>query len=163
SGKSDFQWEDPYVLRWDRQRQVAIQGSPILTSTFADLKQSVSKEIDNYPLPTGFSLFWDGEEDSSKTAQQQLIPGVVPAIIVILLSLVVTFNDFRPILIILCTIPFAMIGITGGLLLFNVPFGFMALLGSMSLAGMMNKNIVVLLDACSENIAKGMHPYKAIV
>lgn len=163
SDQTDFRWEEPYILRWDRQRQVAIQGSPVLTSTFADLKRNVSKEINDYPLPKGFSLFWDGEEDSSKTAQQQLLPGVVPAIIVILLCLVVTFNDFRPILVILFTIPFAMIGITGGLLLFNVPFGFMALLGSMSLAGMMNKNIVVLLDACNENLAKGMHPYNAII
>lgn len=163
SDGSDFRWEEPYILRWDRQRQVAIQGSPILTSTFSDLKQSVTKDIENYPLPKGFGLFWDGEEDSSKTAQQQLLPGLVPAIIVILLCLVLTFNDFRPIAVILCTIPFAMIGITGGLLLFNVPFGFMALLGSMSLAGMMNKNIVVLLDACNDNKSKGMHPYNAIV
>lgn len=163
SNKTEFQWEEPYVLRWDRQRQVAIQGSPLLTSTFADLKQSVSKEINDYHLPNGFSLFWDGEEDSSKTAQQQLLPGVVPAVIVILLCLTVTFNDFRPILVILFTIPFAMIGITAGLLLFDVPFGFMALLGSMSLAGMMNKNIVVLLDACNDNLAKGMHPYNAII
>ncbi len=163
SNQADFRWEEPYILRWDRQRQVAIQGSPILTSTFADLKENVSKEINDYPLPKGFSLFWDGEEYSSKTAQEQLLPGVVPAIIVILLCLVVTFNDFRPIAVILFTIPFAMIGITGGLLLFDVPFGFMALLGSMSLAGMMNKNIVVLIDACNENLAKGMHPYNAII
>lgn len=163
SDSSQFQWEEPYILRWDRQRQVAIQGSPLLTSTFVDLKQSVTKDINDYPLPSGFSLFWDGEEDSSKTAQSQLIPGVIPAVIVILLSLMITFNDFRPIAIILCTIPFAMIGITGGLLLFNVPFGFMALLGSMSLAGMMNKNIVVLLDACNENLSKGMNPYNAII
>ncbi len=163
SDQTDFRWEEPYILRWDRQRQVAIQGSPILTSTFVDLKESVSKEINHYPLPKGFSLFWDGEEDSSKTAQQQLLPGVVPAIIVILLCLVITFNEFRPIAVILFTIPFAIIGITGGLLLFDVPFGFMALLGSMSLAGMMNKNIVVLLDACNENLSKGMHPYNAII
>lgn len=160
---TDFQWEEPYILRWDRQRQVAIQGSPLLTSTFVDLKNSVSKDIADYQLPQGYSLFWDGEEDSSKTAQEQLLPGLVPALIVILLCLVLTFNDFRPIAVILCTIPFALIGITSGLLIFNVPFGFMALLGAMSLAGMMNKNIVVLLDACNDFISKGMHPYHAIV
>lgn len=163
SNQADFLWEEPYILRWDRQRQVAVQGSPILTSTFADLKESVSKDINTYPLPKGYSLFWDGEEDSSKTAQQQLLPGIVPTIIVILLCLMLTFNDFRPIAVILCTIPFAMIGITAGLLLFNVPFGFMALLGAMSLAGMMNKNIVILLDACNENLANGMDPYNAII
>lgn len=163
SDGTDFRWEEPYILRWDRQRQVAIQGSPLFISTFVDLKQSVTKEINDYPLPNGFSLFWDGEEDSSKTAQQQLLPGIVPAIIVILLCLMLTFNDFKPIAVILCTIPFAMIGITASLLLFHVPFGFMALLGSMSLAGMMNKNIVVLLDACNDNLAQGMHPYHAII
>lgn len=163
SDGTDFQWEEPYILRWDRQRQVAIQGSPLLTSTFADLKNSVSKEIENYPLPSGYTLFWDGEEDSSKTAQKQLLPGIVPTIIAVLLCLVATFNDFRPIAVILCTLPFALIGVTAGLLLFDVPFGFMALLGAMSLAGMMNKNIVVLLDACNESIANGIHPYEAIV
>lgn len=161
--KADFQWEEPYIYRWDRHRQVAIQGSPLLTSTFPDLKKSVSKEIDSYPLPAGFSLFWGGEEDSSTTAQQQLLPGIIPTIIVILLCLVAIFNDFRPLAVILCTIPFAMIGITAGLLLFDVPFGFMALLGAMSLAGMMNKNIVVLLDACNELVAQGTPPYNAIV
>ncbi len=158
-----FQWEEPYIIRWDHQRQVAIQGSPILASTFAALKKSVLPQIDHFTLPRGFSYFWGGEEDSSTTAQKQLIPGLVPALIVILLCLVVTFNDFRPIAVIFLTIPFAMIGITAGLLLFNVPFGFMALLGAMSLAGMMNKNIVVLLDSCKENIDSGMDPYQAIL
>lgn len=163
SDQMDFQWVEPYVLRWDRQRQVAIQGAPTLTSTFVDLKQSVTPAIDTYQLPKGFQLFWDGEEDSSKTAQQQLLPGIVPAVIVILLCLMFTFNDFRPIAVILLTIPFAIIGVVGGLLLFDVPFGFMALLGAMSLAGMMNKNIVVLLDACNENLAQGMPPHQAII
>lgn len=163
SDKINFHWVEPYILRWDRQRQVAVQGSPTLASTFVDLKQSVTPDIDHYRLPDGYQLFWDGEEDSSKTAQQQLLPGIVPAIIVILLSLMLTFNDFRPIAVILLTIPFAMIGVTAGLLLFDVPFGFMALLGAMSLAGMMNKNIVVLLDACNENLAQGMAPYHAII
>lgn len=161
--QTKFAWEEPYIIRWDRQRQVAVQGSPLLTSTFVDLKNSVKDDIDQYNLPKGYSLFWDGEEDSSKTAQQQLLPGVVPAIIIILLCLVITFNDFKPIAVILMTIPFAMIGITAGLLLFNVPFGFMALLGAMSLAGMMNKNIVVLLDACNENILNGKTPYDSII
>lgn len=161
ANSTDFHWQEPYILRWDRQRQVAVQGSPI--TTFPDLKKSLDEDINEFKLPAGFSLFWDGEQDSSATAQAQLMPGLIPMVIVILLSLVLVFNDFRPIVVILLTLPFAMIGITAGLLLFNVPFGFMALLGGMSLAGMMNKNIVVLLDACNEYIAKGMHPYNAIV
>ena len=58
--------------------------------------------------------------------------------------MIVLFNAFRPLLIIVLTIPFAIIGVTGGLLALNTPFGFLALLGGMSLAGMMNKTVMLL-------------------
>ena len=65
--------------------------------------------------------------------------------------------------IILLVIPFALIGITFGLLIFDVPFGFVALLGAMSLAGMMIKNSVVLLDQVNINIADGVQRYDALL
>jgi multidrug efflux pump subunit AcrB len=62
------------------------------------------------------------------------------------ITVVALFNSFRPPLIILCVIPFAMIGVTVGLLTTGQPFGLLALLGAMSLVGMMVKNAIVLLD-----------------
>ena len=56
-----------------------------------------------------------------------------------------------------------MIGITTGLLAFNAPFGFMALLGAMSLMGMMIKNAIVLLDEVNINLGAGMQQYEAVV
>ncbi len=156
-------WEDPIIARWNRRRQVAVQGVPKTGVTFPTLKASVSSEIDKIKLPAGFNFFWDGEAESSASAQEQLIPGLIPAIVVILILLVLVFNALRPVLIILITIPFAFIGITLGLLVFNIPFGFMALLGGMSLAGMMNKNIVVLLDEAEQNLKRGMNRYNAII
>ena len=156
-------WEDPFIFRWDRRRSVTLQGAPVPGVTFPTLKASIGKEIEAMPLPPGYTLSWDGEENSTKKAQESLIPGVIPAVVMVLILLILVFNAFRPILIILLTIPFALIGITLGLLLFDIPFGFLALLGGMSLAGMMNKNIVVLLDACNENIAEGMDRYNAII
>ena len=91
-------------------------------------------------VPPGYELFWDGEYDSTVTAQKSLMPGVLPAVVIILFLIVSVFNAYRPLAIILLTIPFAAIGITWGLLLLNTPFGFLALLGAMSLAGMMNEN-----------------------
>jgi multidrug efflux pump subunit AcrB len=70
---------------------------------------------------------------------------------------------FKPALVILLTIPFALIGIVAGLLTFDVPFGFVALLGAMSLAGMMIKNAVVLLDQVNINLADGMSSYAAVM
>ena len=60
-------------------------------------------------------------------------------------------------------IPFVFIGITAGMLLTQAPFGFIALLGAMSLSGMMIKNAVVLLDQVNINLAEGMNSYNAVV
>lgn len=60
-------------------------------------------------------------------------------------------------------IPFALIGITFGLLITGTPFGFMAILGAMSLAGMMIKNAIVLLDQVTLNLKEGMPAYNAII
>ena len=159
----ETQWEDPILPRWNRRREVAIQGEPGVGQTFPSLQKSVLGQINKIKLPPGYEYFWDGEADSTATAQRELIPGMIPAIVIILLFLVLVFNAMRPVIIILLTIPFALIGITCGLLFFGIPFGFMALLGGMSLAGMMNKNIVVLLDACEGNLKNGMSRYDAII
>lgn len=66
-------------------------------------------------------------------------------------------------MIILLTIPFAAIGITAGLIATNTPFGFLALLGAMSLSGMMIKNAIVLLDEINLQLESGKSQYQAVV
>ncbi|MGA8164628.1 MAG: efflux RND transporter permease subunit [Waddliaceae bacterium] len=159
----DLEWENPIIARWNRRRTVTVQGGPKRGETFPTLQNDVMSKIDHVKLPPGYDLYWDGEASSTREAQESLVPGILPAVILIVFSIVTVFNAYRPLVIILCTIPFAFIGITVGLLTLQTPFGFMALLGAMSLAGMMNKNIVVLLDACEENLKKGMDRYSAIL
>ena len=77
--------------------------------------------------------------------------------------IVVLFNSFKTPAIIFLVIPFVVIGITFGLLVTRAPFGFIALLGAMSLSGMMIKNAVVLLDQVNINLKEGMSPYQAVV
>ncbi len=155
-------WESPLLMRWDGKRQIAVQGIPKPGYTYSQLKDSVENDIKNFSFPKGSDIFWGGEQESTRVAQESLIPGLIPSAILIVLLLVSIFNAYRPVLIILLALPFAFIGICLGLLTTQIPFGFMALLGAMSLAGMMNKNIVILLDAASENVKAGMNHYKAI-
>jgi multidrug efflux pump subunit AcrB len=75
----------------------------------------------------------------------------------------VLFNAVRPPLIIVLTIPFMFIGITTGLLVAQAAFGFVALLGAMSLSGMMIKNSVVLLDQVNVELEEGKPPYAAVI
>ena len=114
-------------------------------------------------LPPGYEIFLAGQDESTVDAQASLIPGVVPAAAIILIIIVGLFNALRPPLIIILVIPFALIGIVAGLLPTGIPFGFMALLGAMSLAGMMIKNSIVLLDQVNIELAAGKNPYEAVV
>jgi multidrug efflux pump subunit AcrB len=155
-------WEDPIIWRWDRRRAITVQCSPNGV-TAPTLRKAVLDEFNAIELPPGYRLDWDGEYWSAKQSQEALIPGIVPAVVVMLFILVVLFNGFRPMLICIGVIPFVMIGITSGLLLTQTPFGFIALLGAMSLSGMMIKNVVVLLDEVNANLGRGMSQYNAVV
>ena len=124
---------------------------------------NVQQAFEAIELPPGYTLEWGGEYDSAKESQDGLKPGMVPSLIIMVLIIVVLFNAYRPPMIIFLVIPLAIIGITFGLLSTGTPFGFMAILGAMSLSGMMIKNSIVLLDQIELNNKQGMSPYKALV
>ncbi len=157
------EWEDPLFWRRDRRRTITVQSNPIQGVTFPSLMAAVADDFDKIELPPGYTMEWGGEFEDTRDSQAGLTPGAVPAAALILFIIVALFNAFRPPLVILCTIPFAAIGITAGLLTFDVPFGFLALLGAMSLSGMMIKNAIVLLDEVNLNKAQGQALYDAVV
>jgi len=157
----DVQWEDPLIWRWDRRRAITVQAVPVNLAT--TLRNDVLAAVEAVPLPPGYELMWDGEFRSSRDAQQSLIPGIIPAGLLVALIVVGLFNAYRPPLVIMCTIPFALIGIVVGLLVTRQPFGFVALLGGMSLAGMMIKNAIVLLDQINIEKADGKGEYEAVI
>ena len=156
-------WVDPLIWRWDRRRAITVQCSVADGFTAPALRSAVLKDFQAIELPPGYTLSWKGEFDSSKQSQEALAPGLAPAVVIMALIIVVLFNSFRMPLIIFLVIPFVVIGITLGLLVTQVPFGFIALLGAMSLSGMMIKNAVVLLDQVNLNLKEGMTPYQAVV
>ncbi len=79
------------------------------------------------------------------------------------LVIVALFNSIRVPMIIFLVIPLAMIGVVAGLLFTGTAFGFVALLGAMSLAGMMIKNSIVLIDEINENLAAGGAPHESVI
>ena len=156
-------WENPLIWRRDRRRTITIESNPIFGVTLPSQRASVLEEIEALELPSGYTMEWGGEFEDTADATASLIPGMVPALAIILFIIVALFNAVRPLLIILLTIPFAIIGITAGLLAANTPFGFLALLGAMSLSGMMIKNAIVLLDQVNLELEAGKSRYQAMV
>jgi multidrug efflux pump subunit AcrB len=157
-----LEWEDPIITRFNRRRQIAVQAAPV-DVTFPTLRSAVLDKFEAMELPPGYEMFWDGAYDTTYRAQTSLIPGGVPALLVMVVIIVALFNAIRPALVIFMTVPFALIGITAILWPTQVPFGFMALLGAMSLIGLMIKNSIVLLDEIQQNAAGGMTPYDATI
>ncbi len=156
-------WEDPIVRRRDRRRTVKIQANPDLIATTQMLVTDVTPLFEAIELPPGYTWEWGGEWEDTVDSQAALIPGLIPTAVTMCFILVYLYNAFRPLIIVMLTIPFVIIGITWGLLLFDVPFGFMSLLGAMSLSGMMIKNIIVLLDEAEQQLAAGQTRYDAII
>jgi multidrug efflux pump subunit AcrB len=160
-----IRWEDPVIWRRDRKRTITVQANPVRGVTLPSYMQSLGPQFDELKrnLPPGYRLDLGGEYETSRKSQASLVPGIVPAIGLMLLIIVGLFNAIRPAIIIMLTIPFAVVGMTLGLLVTGTPFGFVALLGAMSLAGMMVKNAIVLLDEVNVNLAAGKEPYNAVV
>jgi multidrug efflux pump subunit AcrB len=122
----------------------------------------VREKIEAIPLPPGYRMEWGGEfEDSSKA--QAALAGTLPAfLLMMVLTVICLFNSLRVTLLIWLTVPLSLIGIVVGLLVFNQPFGFMALLGALSLSGLI-KNGIVLVDEINSQLAAGKPPWDAVV
>ncbi len=156
-------WEEQLIWRRDRRRTITVQANPVLGKPLSEVLAKIRTKVENIDLPPGYTFSWGGETEDQGKSQAGLLPGVVPTVAVILFLIIALFNAYKPAIIIVCTIPFALIGITFGLLGFNASFGFMALLGAMSLVGMMIKNAIVLLDEVNANLAQGVPQYDAVV
>ncbi len=111
----------------------------------------------------GYYLAWGGEAEDSAKAQGYLKASFPIFITLMVVIVVALFNAIREPLIIWLTVPLSIIGVTLGLLIFKQPFGFMALLGLMSLTGMLIKNAIVLMDEINLNLTIGKHQFWAVV
>lgn len=161
-----LEWEDPFIYRRNRQRMITIQAHPVDGVTLPTLRNSVLAEVEAFEqtLPPGYRLEWGAETESSADSQRSLLPGLVPSLLLMFFIIVALFNSLKPALIIFMTIPLIIIGISTGLLASGLSFGFMALLGALSLMGMMIKNSIVLIDEIKLNIEqRGQSDYQALV
>ncbi len=161
----DLVWEDPIIHRYQRRRAVTVQASPLDGETFPSLYADVAGEFAKLEseLPIGYEIFWDGEMDSTNDAQLSLIPGLLPTAVLIAFIVILLYNSLRVLLCILLVVPFAAIGIVGALIALDSPMGFVAILGVLSLTGMMIKNMIVMTNAINEGVEEGLAPFDACV
>ena len=156
-------WENPIIRRRNRKRCITAQCDPVDPITANELRNRLKKQIEEIHRPSGYTLEWGGEFESSQKARKTLFSKLPLTFLLMSLIVVALFNAFRQPLIIFLTLPLSLIGIAPGLIFTGQPFGFMALLGALSLSGMLIKNAVVLLDQIDAEIRFGKDPYRAVV
>ncbi|TKB46655.1 efflux RND transporter permease subunit [Thalassotalea mangrovi] len=155
--------EDVLIHRRDRVRTITVMADPGDGETAAQALARIKTAVEAIDLPSGYLREWGGEYESSAEAQQALGTGLPMGFFVMLLISVLLFARVRQPLIIWLVVPMAVVGVVSGLLLTDMPFGFMSLLGFLSLFGMLIKNAIVLIEEIDLQIKEGKDKAIAIV
>ena len=159
----DLHWQERVVRRVNGQRAIQAQCDPLEGYSPALVRTTSLGEISNIELPDGYQMRWVGEQELQGDALRNIFRYLPISIMLIILTLILLFNDFRKPIIVLMCIPMAFIGIVPGMILAGQPFTFMAIIGSFGLMGMIVKNAIVLLDELEKLIAEGKERYHAII
>ncbi|WP_404384129.1 efflux RND transporter permease subunit [Caenispirillum salinarum] len=155
--------ENGIIRRLDKQRTITAQADPPYGGNAAAAFQNVRPLVEAIDLPEGYRLEWGGEHENSSEAQASLAAGLPLGFLAMVLITIALFGKVRQPLIIWLCVPMAICGVTIALLTTGLPFGFMALLGMLSLSGMLIKNAIVLVDEIDLRISGGHHRHAAIV
>ena len=162
----DIVWEPAKILRRDRLKAITVgaQIKPGFTASEGFRAINPWLEQTSSQWPFGFRYELGGDAESSQKGNQSIADKLPIALFIILFLLVAQFNSIRKSVIILATIPLGIIGVTAGLLVGKSFFGFMTLLGIISLAGIVINNAIVLLERIQLEIDElGLPPYEAII
>lgn len=159
----DIVFEAGNLRRIDRELAITAQSDNPPGVLSGDLFAEVREEIEAIALPPGYSFEWKGEYGNSQEANEGLastMPVGFGAMFIVTLFL---FNAWRQTIIIWLVVPLALIGVIYGLAGTQTPLEFMAILGILSLTGMLIKNAIVLIDETDTQIADGKARMAAVV
>lgn len=159
----ETQWRDAILRRVDRQWTINAQSDPVAGELASDLLALIQPAIDEIHLPPGYRLKWSGEAGDSAEANENLASTLPLGILAMVLVVVVLFNALRQPLVIFLVVPLALIGVVLGLVTTYTALEFMAILGLLSLSGLLIKNAIVLVDQMDLEIREGKPRFDAIV
>jgi multidrug efflux pump subunit AcrB len=159
-------WEPSRIRRKDRYKTVSVMSNLDGTTTAAEVNEQVIPwlEQESRKWRVGYGWEMGGEMKEAEKGNNSINEKMPIAMFIIALLLVIQFNSIRRPLIILLTIPLAVVGVGLGLVIFNSYFGFMTLLGVIALFGIVINNAIVLIDRIKTEIEEnGLPAPQAIV
>ena len=164
--KENLIWENPIIIRKDGFRAIQVQADVRSGYRVEDVRKRFSKAIkeSKIELPKGYKLEWSGEYYEQEKNTEEIISYVPLQLIIMFMTCVLLFGNLKDPIIIFGILPLSFIGILPGLFITGRTFGFMAIIGTISLSGMMIKSAIVLIDEIRYEIyTLKKEPFKAII
>jgi multidrug efflux pump len=160
-----YEYEEPILWRRNRDIVLTARGDIVDKVQAPDVSNEVLPKLQTIKdaLPYGYRIETGGSIEESAKANASLA-AVFPVMVVVMLALLmIQLQSFSRLALVFITAPLGLIGATGALLISNRPFGFVALLGLIALAGMIMRNTVILVDQIDRDIADGHSRHRAII
>jgi len=156
--------EEPIL--WRRSRELALTvRADILDSVQApDVTMEIQPTLASIAgeLPPGYRIESGGAFEENTKAQSSIAAGMPMLLVLVLALLMLQLRSFSRSFMVLLTAPLGVVGVALALLVFGQPFGFVAMLGTIALAGMIMRNTVILVDQIDQDIASGLPEWDAI-
>ncbi|MHC8393113.1 efflux RND transporter permease subunit [Pseudomonas sp. LB3P93] len=161
----EYGFEEGIIWHRNRLPNVTIRADIYGKEQPATLVQQIMPTLDpiRAELPDGYLLDVGGTVEDSARGQNSVKAGVPLFIVVVLTLLMLQLRSFSRTVMVFLTAPLGLIGVTLFLMVFRQPFGFVAMLGTIALSGMIMRNSVILVDQIEQDIAAGLKPWQAII
>ncbi len=163
TGTTTLEWQPAVIRHWNLQPVVHVRSEVKEGLTYATIFAELSRRIAGLEIPAGIRIEAGGNMEASGKANSAIYRTLPIGVLLLLFFLLLQFNSFRRVGIVLVTVPLAITGVVPGLLLAGYPFGFMPFLGVIALVGIVVNNAIVLIDVIDSNMAAGMERSEAIV
>ena len=163
--KLHFELEEPILWRRNKELLMTVRAGVIDGVQGPDVAARLDKALApvRAQLPAGYRIEVGGDSEESAKSQGSIFKMMPLMGFLMLLFLMLQLRSFSKLALVLLTAPLGMIGVSLFLLLFNQPFGFVSLLGTIALAGMIMRNSVILVDQIDQDIEAGHTPWDAVI
>lgn len=161
----DYALEDGIIWRRNRLPTVTVRADLLGDAQGPDVARAIDPRLDaiRADLPLGYRIEIGGAIEDATKGATSIAAGVPLLVITVLTILMVQLQSFTRTLLVVVTAPLGLIGVTVALLAFGKPFGFVAMLGTIALSGIIMRNAVILVDQIDKDIAAGHPRRKAVI
>ena len=157
--------EEGIVWRRNRQPTITVRADVVGDAQGPDVTKRISPHLDalRAQLPLGYRIEIGGAIEDSARGQKSIAAGVPVLVLTVLTLLMFQLRSLSRTAMVVLTAPLGLIGVTLGLLVFRMPFGFVAMLGTIALSGIIMRNSVILVDQIEHDRAGGESPWTAVI